>query len=273
MEKKDIIHKIDLLVDKIEKIESRIGRLEKIIDMHFPFSIEGILREKGYEIIREGNPDLFKGNEGVKFFQNLKSYFFRRTTIDILRLREIDEEQYKALMEKWGGSAVEYVKILKRTGIIKEFQKKLKANYSFEYSGVILEWFIAKAIKELLGMESKFAVKLKNLRLGGDIDVIARSGSKLIMIECKESPPNNVPVSELKAITKRVEALKPDYFIFVLDTTLSLKRNIIDNLSWITKSNPLYVKIGVYKFGENLFVINAKRDLIKNLIYVVNRIS
>jgi len=265
--------KIDLLLQKLEKLELRIARVEKIINKYFPFSIEGILKERGYEIIKEGSFDLLKVGEHPEFFRYLKSYFFRRTIIDLLRLGEIDSESLKSFGKKWGVSVLDYIPILEKTGIITRVGDKFKSNYTFEYSGVILEWFIAKSLQDNFGLESKFAVKLKNLKSGGDIDIIARIGPKIIMIECKESPPNNIPVSELRSILRRAESFKPDLFILVIDTTLSLKRNIIDNISWISKLSPLSSKQGVYKFSESCFVINAKRDLIKNLSFVIKSIS
>jgi len=77
----------------------------------------------------------------------------------------------------------------------------------------------------------------------------------------------------LKSIVKRVESFKPDFFIFVVDTTLSIKRNIIDNISWIIKLNSENLKQGIYKFSESWFVINAKRDLLKNLSFVIKSIT
>ena len=273
MREENITDKIDLILQKIEKLEVRISRIEKIINKYFPFSIESILKERGYEIIKEGDSDLLKISEHPEFFQHLKSYFFRRTVIDLLRLGEIEEERLKNFGKKWGVSVLNYIPILEKTGIITKVNNKFKSNYTFEYSGVILEWFIAQSLKDNFGLESKFAVKLKNLRFGGDLDVIALIGPKILMIECKESPPNNIPISELKSILRRAESFKPDFFIFVIDTTLSLKRNIIDNISWISKLSPLSIKQGIYKFSENWFVVNAKRDLLKNLSFVIRLIS
>ena len=273
MEKRDTPHKIDLLFQKIEKLESRIAQVEKVINKYFPFSIDTILKEKGYEIIKEGDFNVFPFSNDQVFFENLKGYFFRRTIIDVLKLGEIDRDQLQILEEKWSPSVIDYLPLLEKSRIIRKVGNKFKSNYTFEYSGVILEWFIAKSLKDSFGLESKFAVKLKNLKSGGDLDVIALIGSKILMIECKESPPNNIPVSELKSIVKRVESFKPDFFIFVVDTTLSIKRNIIDNISWIIKLNSENLKQGIYKFSESWFVINAKRDLLKNLSFVIKSIT
>jgi hypothetical protein len=273
VEERDITDKVSSLLQKLDKLETRLARLERIVNKYFPFSIDTILKEKGYEIIKEGDFKSFDFSKDEVFFQNLKSYFFRRTIIDVFKLGEIDEDKLKTLEAKWGASVVDYLPLLEESKIIKKVGNKFKPNYAFDYSGVILEWFIAKSLKESFGLESKFAVKLKNLKSGGDIDVIARVGSNIVLMECKESPPNNIPVSELKSIVKRIESFKPDFFVFIVDTTLSIKRNIIDNISWIAKLSPENLKLGVYRFGENFFVINAKRDLIKNLEFVIRLIS
>ncbi|MEA3313677.1 MAG: hypothetical protein U9Q18_04805, partial [Caldisericota bacterium] len=107
----------------------------------------------------------------------------------------------------------------------------------------------------------------------GDIDVVARVGTKLVMIECKESPPNNISVGELKSILDRVNYLKPDSFILLIDTTLSIKRNILDNIKWILHDEPQRYREGVYRVKGNYYIVTAKRNILQNLAVAINLVA
>ncbi len=261
--------------DKIAELEKRIKILERemlalesLLKEYFPLSIKKLLQRKGLRIVRE-DKDVPVENKTL-LFASLKSYYFRRVLHDVMFLETVKHKEKSLLIEKWGNNVPNYLEILKELDLVSAKGNTLKSNFSVFFMGKLLEWFIGQYLKENLHLETIINVRLKNFQEGGDIDVLSRIGTKLIMIESKESPPNNIPVSELKAISKRIEALKPDLFILAIDTTLSIKRNIIDNLRWIVKAEPIKVKEGIYKAKKSFFIVTAKRNLLQNIAFCIS---
>ena len=266
---------MDITTDKIEELEKRVDILERkvlllenLLKEYFPLSIDKLLERKGLKVVRE-NRDISISNK-KELYENFKSYYFRRVLHDTLFLENIDEKNKKLLSKKWGENVEQYLEILEKSGIVSTERGIFKSNFSVSFMGNLLEWFIGKFMEEELHLETITNVHLKNFREGGDIDILSRIGTKLIMIESKESPPNNIPVSELKAISKRIDVLKADLFLLAIDTTLSVKRNIIDNLRWIAKVEPEKIKEGVYKAKDNFFIVTAKRNLLQNIAFCIS---
>ena len=259
-----VVTDFDDIKTKLDILESRISEMEHLLDAYFPLSIEKLLEIRGFKIVRSAEKKHFYDEDYL--FNLFKSYYFRRILHDVLTLGTIESEAIEKLSKKWGGSVSKELELIVTFGFAKKTKEGiLVSNYSASYMGEMLEWFIGKFLSDILHLEVITGVRIGGLDNGGDIDVLSRIGTKLIAIECKESPPNNVPVSEMQAMYFRNTKIKPDLFIFLIDTTLSIKRNILDNLEWITKSKYRRMHEGVYEFDNNLFVINAKRTLLHNL--------
>ena len=249
---------------KLEILESRLSEIEHLLDTYFPFSIEKLLEIRGFKVVRTIKRDRFKEEDYL--FELFKSYYFRRILHDVLTFRVVDNRIIEKLAIKWNYYIKKDIELFAEFGFVKKTKDGVFiSNYPASYMGELLEWFISKFLNDTLHLEVITGVKIGGLESGGDIDVLSRIGAKLIAIECKESPPNNIPVSEMQAIYFRNTKIKPDVFIFLIDTTLSIKRNILDNLEWITKSEYKKIHEGIYKFNGNLFVINSKRNLLRNL--------
>jgi hypothetical protein len=260
-------NKLEELEKRIEILEGKVQIIESLLTEYFPFSIDKLLEQRQLKVVRENRE--IPVEDKKLLYKNLKSYHFRRVLHDVLFLKEIDSKKEELLSQKWGSNVKKYLKTIKELDIVSKEKDHLKSNFSVSFMGNLLEWFIGKYLEEELHLETIINVRLKNFKEGGDVDVLSRIGTKFIMIESKESPPNNIPVSELKSIVKRAKILKPDLFILAIDTTLSIQRNIIDNLKWILKIGPQRVKEGVYKAKKNFFIINAKRDLLQNIEFCV----
>ncbi|MCD6106925.1 MAG: hypothetical protein J7J57_01780 [Caldisericaceae bacterium] len=224
-------------------------------------------------IRKQSTFDFIKTEDQDFFYSLLKSYYFRRVLRDVLFIQKISEADKNLIREKWGKVTDEYIAKIEELGILRKKNGLLIAQFSLSDMGTIFEWFIAKYLSEELSLETMVDVKLKNLEFGGDIDVVARVGTKLIMIECKESPPNNISVAELKSILDRVNYLKPDGFILLIDTTLSIKRNILDNIKWILQDEPQKCREGVFKVKGNYYIITAKRNILQNLAVAINLVA
>jgi len=187
----------------------------------------------------------------------------------VLFLKTVDKKHIDLLIKKWGTGVPDYLLFMERLGIITKKNRVYIANFPISFIGNLLEWLIGKFLSEELHLETLINVRLKGFENGGDIDIISRIETKLVMIECKESPPNNVPFTELKHICERVNTFKPDIFIFAIDTTLSIKRNITDNLEKICKTNFIKLREGVYKNSATFFVVSSKRDLLQNISFAI----
>ncbi len=254
----------DDIKTKLDLLESRISEMEHLLDAYFPFSIEKLLEIRGLKVVRTTERKHFFDEDYL--FELFKSYYFRRILHDVLTLEVIDSKAIEKLSKKWCDSVTKEFELISRLGFAKKTKDSIFiSNYPVSYLGELLEWFIGKFLGDILHLEVMTGARIGGLDNGGDVDVLSRIGTKLITIECKESPPNNVPVSEMQAMLFRKAKIKPDIFIFLIDTTLSVKRNILDNLEWITKSKYRRIHEGIYKFDNNLFVINAKRSLLRNL--------
>ncbi len=66
--------------------------------------------------------------------------------------------------------------------------------------------------------------------MGGDFDVIAAAEGKLVYLELKSSPPKNLTVAEVGAFFDRLQVLRPDLALFVVDTALRLSDKILPML-------------------------------------------
>ncbi len=248
-------------------MERKVLLLENLLKEYFPFSIEKLVKRKGFEISGHGRKISFPNEE--MFFAYLKKYYFRRVLKDTLFFKKLDSEKVRLLSEKWGKEVSNYLRIMEQSGIIIRNGKYFTTKFSESFSGSLLEWLIGKFLEKEIGLETFVNVRLKGFEHGGDIDIISRLETNLIMIECKESPPNNVPFSELQCICKRANKFNPDIFIFAIDTTLSIKRNIIDNLEKICGTHFLRIKEGVYRGGSSFFIVNTKRDLLQNIFFAI----
>ncbi len=132
--------------------------------------------------------------------------------------------------------------------------------------------------RELLYI-ADWQVKIDGAPYGGDYDVLAYNGDKLVYVECKGKPPKNIDTEELICFLKRDYYLSPYLTIFLIDTSHSLdsfkaafdqlteqpntsfkkppiKRN--DNNSFFQK-----VDRDIFHLCDRLFIFNTERSLIE----------
>ncbi|MGB9695467.1 MAG: hypothetical protein ACP5SB_01600 [Caldisericaceae bacterium] len=260
-----------------EGIETELRRISRKVDLLGRFAensgvtINDLINVRGFSLKETSSTRKFLQRIDTDLlFESLTSYYFRRFLGDALNLGTVDREKTSILISKWGRDCLDFIAKAIEIGIAKKMPYGLGMKLTVNDFGVMLEWFIAEFLRKSESFEAIFEVHLKNLKDGGDIDILARNKLDLIMIECKESPPNNVPVSELKSIMARVHKIDPDIFILAIDTTLSIQRNILDNINWISHSLPIRLREGVYIFNNNSFVVTAKRDLLKNISFAIS---
>ncbi len=205
------------------------------------------------------------------FEEDLKSYYVRRFLSDIFQLRSLSEPEISILLEKWYIKKDFLKKLIENKILVKDVEHYHLNDSSNNFS-LLIGSYLARFLKNEFGIDAILNVKLKQLKDGGDIDILGSYKFNLIMAEVKESPPNNISVKDLRLLYKRFESVDPDFFVFVIDTTLSIKRNILDNLKTLFGIDALRLKEGVYQFSNGSFVITAKRDLLSNLRYVFEKL-
>ncbi|HON83787.1 MAG TPA: hypothetical protein PLI22_06635, partial [Caldisericia bacterium] len=98
---------------------------------------------------------------------------------------------------------------------------------------------------------------------------------KLSYLEIKSSPPNNISIEEIENFIKRVDTINPSVSILFIDTTLNIKRNIIDNMKFLLKRvnrefSEQVIRNGFYKVSKGIYVFNSKRSFKISFNYVLD---
>jgi hypothetical protein len=202
--------------------------------------------------------------------EELNSYYVRRFLSDIFQLRSLSESEVSILLEKWHIKK-DFLQKLIINGILVKNGKRYHLNDDLNNFSLLISSYLARFLKSEFDIDAILNVKLKQLKDGGDVDILGSFKFNLIMAEIKESPPNNISVRELRLLYRRFESVDPDFFVFIIDTTLSIKRNIIDNLKALFGMDVLRLKEGVYQVSNGSYVITPKRDLLSNVRFVFQK--
>lgn len=260
--------KIKGLVKRVNSLERKILLLSNRLGDH-NFTVEELLKIRGIKSFHSTDINFIEETQRKAFYESMKNYHFRRILGDVLNYSKLMRDDISLISKKWGWNAEKYILTLAEEGILEKRDGDFLPKVSVSNSGLILQWYVALTIKAEINCDVAYDVRIDDFKNGGDIDILLSIGTNLVMFECKGSPPNNVSVSEMKSIISRKEIINPELFVFLLDTTLSVKRNILNNLEWILKKQPERIREGIYRFGTSDFVVTAKRDLAKNLLFLI----
>ena len=195
----------------------------------------------------------------------------------MVKKKEFDESFVDKLKEKWGEKAVKkYLPyIMKYEIIIKKYDRYISNYYDIDNFGDTLEWYIVKILLNEFSIPSISNVKIKGLSTGGDFDIFFLLLGKLSYLEIKSSPPNNISIEEIENFIKRVDTINPSVSILFIDTTLNIKRNIIDNMKFLLKRvnrefSEQVIRNGFYKVSKGIYVFNSKRSFKISFNYVLD---
>lgn len=280
IKKKDLF---EYLLQELDKINSEL----RIIRDYFDKSLERSLKLRGYTIIESCSLDriiLPRGKDieiNEKYYQLLFHYRFRRLLSDIIQVKNSGFVNLELLTTRWEWEEIsEYFDFLILSGILEKKENKYYFPYiNLDNFGETLEWFIAQVLKREFFIPAIWGVKLLDISGGGDFDVLGLIENCLLYIECKTSPPNNVRLRDLWEFLRRREVLGSQLTIFLIDTTLKVERNIIDNIKMLldkrfspNRSNEVVKeKEGIYFFPPNLFVLQGKGDFIINFQHIFRK--
>jgi hypothetical protein len=278
----------------MESIEKKIKKFEiELINLKYNFSkilsiidkdfnreiILTLLKERGLNVAYSEEMKLILPKNNIYFdeyFELLGSYYFRRILSDIIKKKEFNEDFVYKLEEKWGEKAVKkYLPyILKYEIITKQNNKYISNYYDIDNFGDTLEWYIVKILLKEFSTPSISNVRIKGLSIGGDFDIFFLLLGKISYLEIKSSPPNNISIEEIENFIKRVDIINPYVSILFIDTTLNIKRNIIDNMKFLLKrvNREFYernIRNGFYKVSKGIYVFNSKRSFKISFSYVL----
>jgi hypothetical protein len=136
--------------------------------------------------------------------------------------------------------------------------------------GPTLEWFVAAALRDDLGLASAANVRLEGAPGGGDFDVIGIGPEGCVYVELKSSPPRNIDAAQVRAFLRRVDVLRPHVAIFLNDTQLRMADKIVPLVAaeLATRAAPATVRRlcgEIFELTDGLFVANSDPDLVGNI--------
>lgn len=138
--------------------------------------------------------------------------------------------------------------------------------------GGTLEWYIARELQRWLGFDVATGVKFHASGVGGDLDVVAAAEGRLIYLEVKSSPPKHLSDGEVRAFFQRLNLVRPDVALFVVDTALRLGDKVVPMLleglqqerGGVT-APPRHVARELWALTPHLYAVNSKPDLLGNI--------
>ncbi len=149
--------------------------------------------------------------------------------------------------------------------------RRYMLKWSARNFGGTLEWYVARELKRRFGFDVATGVKLHVGGVGGDLDIVAAAEGKLVYIELKSSPPRNLTASEIAGFCDRVNLLRPDLSLFVVDTALRLSDKVLPMLMeefrrrGCGKTKPKRIAVQIWAMTPYVYAVNGRRDLIANI--------
>ena len=141
--------------------------------------------------------------------------------------------------------------------------------------GGMLEWYLARELGTRLGFDTATGLRFGAPGVGGDLDVVAAAEGRLLYLEAKSSPPRQISEEEVRAFFNRLDALRPDLALFVVDTALRLSDKVVPMLAGerVRRGGrsvaPRRVVREVWALSPRLFAVGAKGHLSANVATAV----
>ena len=138
--------------------------------------------------------------------------------------------------------------------------------------GGTLEWYVARELGRRFGFDVAAGVRFHARGVGGDLDVVAAAEGKLAYLELKSSPPKNLEDREIAAFFDRMQRVRPDITLFVVDTALRLSDKVLPMLVAGLEHRrgggsvvPRRIERELWALTPHLYAVNGKLDLITNI--------
>jgi hypothetical protein len=138
--------------------------------------------------------------------------------------------------------------------------------------GGTLEWYVGRELSRRLAFDVATGVRFHARGVGGDLDVVAAAEGKLVYLELKSSPPKHLSPGEIAAFADRLQLVRPDLALFVMDTALRLSDKVLPMLV-----EGLAARLGephraprrlhgeVWALSPYVYALNGRPDLMRNI--------
>lgn len=170
-----------------------------------------------------------------------------------------------------------YAETLVSLGLAERISKlRYRLKWPARSFGGALEWYVGRELARRFGFSVATGVKLHVRGGGGDLDVVAAAEGKLVYIELKSSPPKNLAASEMGAFCERVNLVRPDIALFVVDTALRLSDKVVPMLVQEFRrrqsdlKKPVRIASQLWALAPHIYAVNGSRDLIENIMKAIS---
>jgi len=272
-ELKEIKTQLGLLQQQMEEIRA------KLEGAFVP--IEEVLRRRGLTF-RKANPTdnllLPPHIPPIKerqFYAMMKRYSFRIFLRELIARRS---SRQPSRLRRFCSPETEeaYVDFLVDCGILQERKQGYAlAKETVRNFGGTLEWFLAQVMEREFSCPAIWGVKFDHLSAGGDYDVLSWVERNLLYLEVKSSPPKHIEATEIGSFLDRIEALRPNLAVMLVDTELRMKDKMVglfeEELEKETGrgAGPIRRLFDeTFLIGEAIFLTNSKPNLISNLAHI-----
>ena len=136
--------------------------------------------------------------------------------------------------------------------------------------GGTLEWWMARELEARLGIEVATGVRSGAAGVGGDLDLVASVEGRLLYAELKSGPPKHLTDAEVEAFLRRLQAVRPDVALFVIDTALRLADKVLPMFerAIAARGGPpsalRRVARDTWALTPHVYLVSAKEDLVEN---------
>ena len=229
-----------------------------------------LLRQRGFEAAhRNGDALTFLPPSPTEadaraFYGLMKHYSFRLFLRDVIRFQgELDPDRLTHFVD--AETAASYTAELERLGMLARANGRLLLpSGRIENFGATLEWFVARALALEFAIPALAGVQLLGSGSGGDYDVVGAMSGQVVYIETKSSPPKHIDDREVEVFLERLDDLKPDLAIFLVDTNLRMLDKVVAMFERYGV-HPERLESEIFHAGHRLFVTNSKHELVSNL--------
>ncbi len=267
----------------------QIKALAKVVHDEM-YSIENTLKRRGYVCAGKGHAENVilpcRQSDIDRFFRYMGSRTFRQILKKIINKR-CDIYHADFATECSPMKLREYLGFLENSSILtKQSVSSFSLALSVDDFGYTFEWYVSELFKRELSCTAEWGIRVKNINVGGDYDVLARVEAQLVYVETKSASPESISSSEIKHFLQRDQELDPDISIFLVDSRNDLS-NLVTRFEEIitpivvedaTIRNPDYhYKIqqhldfgGIFHLSRRIFIIRSKPAILTNLRHCLN---
>jgi hypothetical protein len=264
---------------ELKALRQELMMLRKNLPADTP--IKYILKERGLKVFRQNPtekllfPTEISAGMKTRFYEWSKRYSFRLFLRDMTKKSEAfritDLVRYVS-----PEVADQYIQFLLLMGSIEKMGRgKFRIrNIPITSFGPTLEWFVAEMFKREFASPAIYGVHFKNTKSGGDFDVIARWGRRLVYVEVKSSPPKGIEINEVRAFFSRIDDLMPDVALFFNDTQLRMTDKLVvlfrEELEnrygpQASETHPVMRLVDeLFHIHDHIFIVNSRKDVVHN---------